>query len=279
MEKLRTYSEPWDDYELLDAGGGKKLERWGRIITIRPELQAYFKSVESFNEWRKIAHWEFIESQGKWKSLIPNSPSKWQLKYNKLVFNLELTKFKHLGLFPEQRTNWDWISKHLTTNDKLLNLFAYTGAMSCISRFQGAETFHIDSVKNVITWARNNMESSKLMNIKWVHEDALKFVEREKKRGHQYDFIVMDPPAWGIGVKGEKWKIEDKIDDLLSLVSEILSPNGKLLLNTYSPQITHQTLIELFSLYFPKKNCELSELYMKSKTDKHLYCGNLLRVS
>ncbi len=148
-----------------------------------------------------------------------------------------------------------------------------------MARNYGAETYHVDSVKNVISWARKNQESSMLMNIKWVHEDALKFIQREIKRGRQYDFIVMDPPTWGIGVKGEKWKIEDRIDELLYLASSLLAHRGSLILNTYSSKINFATLVELASIHFPHNKNSLFELFMKSKTEKHLYCGNLLRVT
>ncbi len=281
MSHPRTYSLPWEDYELIDAGGGKKLERWGKIFTIRPEVQAYFQSVEPFTEWRKKAHWEFIETsgtKGKWKCLQPNAPNKWQIKYSKLVLNLELTNFKHLGIFPEQRTNWDWVMDSLASTDKAINLFAYTGVMSCIARQRGAEITHVDAVKPVISWARENMESSRLLNIKWVHEDALKFAQREEKRGNTYDVIVMDPPAWGIGAKGEKWKLEDKIDSLMSTAAALLSPSGRLVMNTYSPMVSYELLQELAECYFPEMKCELTELFMDSKSEKHVYFGNLMRI-
>jgi 23S rRNA (cytosine1962-C5)-methyltransferase len=281
MSHPRTYTTSWEDYELIDAGGGKKLERWGKIITIRPELQAYFQSVQPFTEWRKKAHWEFVETngtKGKWKALQPNTPSNWQIKYEKLLFKLELTAFKHVGIFPEQRCNWDWVKDSLQSEEKILNLFAYTGAMSCIARWKGAETTHVDAVKPILSWARENMESSRLLNIRWVHEDALKFAQREEKRGNQYDVIVMDPPAWGIGAKGEKWKLEDNVDQLMSTAAAILSPKGRLVMNTYSPMVTFELLEELAACYFPERNCDLSELYMESTTEKHVYFGNLLRI-
>jgi 23S rRNA (cytosine1962-C5)-methyltransferase len=279
--KNRTFSESWDQYELIDAGGGKKLERWGSIITIRPEVQAYFKSELPFSEWNKIAHWEFIPSKGqsgKWKCLKKGSPSAWQLSYKRFQFRIELTQFKHLGLFPEQRTNWDYIDSNIASENKFLNLFAYTGAASCVARNKGAETFHVDAVKQLLSWARTNMELSRLLNIKWVHEDALKFAERENKRLHLYDGIIMDPPAWGIGAKGEKWKLEDKIDQLLSVSRELLADRGFLIVNTYSPTFTLEMLTELSELYFESMQTELSELWMKTTTGKELYFGNLLRV-
>ena len=282
MEKPKLFTDPWEDYELIDAGGGKKLERFGKVILIRPELQAYFKSQRPFFEWRESAHWEFIESKGghgKWKALKKEAPKNWLVKYQKWIFHLELTKFKHVGLFPEQRTNWDWMKDQLQPDDRFLNLFAYTGAASCVSRYKGAETIHVDSVKQTLSWAKKNMEACRLLNIKWVHEDALKFAGREMKRGNKYNMIVMDPPAWGIGAKGETWRLEDSVDLLLHQASELLEENGRLLMNTYSPKVDIELIRQLVELYFPQQPFELSQLYMKSKSGKELYFGDVLRLS
>lgn len=276
----KIFTEGWQDYELIDAGGGKKLERWGKIITIRPEVQAYFRSGKPFEEWSKLAHWEFQQKgaqSGQWKRL-KKAPETWSIRYNSLSFELRLTKFKHLGLFPEQRSNWDFIHEKLRDEGRFLNLFAYTGAASLVARNAGAETLHVDSVKQLISWARHNMERSRLMNIKWVHEDALKFASRELKRQNQYDGIIMDPPAWGIGAKKEKWKLEDKLDDLLGTASQLLAPKGFLIMNTYSPQVTTEFLQELSALYFSDREHQVAELWMETSTGKKMYYGNVLRV-
>lgn len=281
MSDTKVFSEGWSDYELIDAGGGKKLERWGKIITIRPEHQAYFKSEWSFTKWAELAHWEFVQKgskNGSWKALKPNAPKAWQISYNKLKFNLELTKFKHLGLFPEQRINWDYIASHIKEDSRFLNLFAYTGAASIVARNMGAETYHVDSVKQLINWASSNQEASRLLNIKWVLEDALKFAKREEKRGNQYDGIIMDPPAWGVGAKGEQWKLEDKIDELLGSSASLMADNGFLIVNTYSLQIDLKMLLSLSRLYFSEKKVFVRELWMKTTTGKELYFGVLLRV-
>lgn len=281
MSATKIFTEGWADYELMDAGGGKKLERWGNVITIRPELQAYFKSEWSFEKWNELAHWEFVQKgnkSGSWKRLNPKAIDHWQISYNKLKFNLELTKFKHVGLFPEQKINWDFITKNLKSEGKFLNLFAYTGAASIVARNVGAETLHVDAVKQLITWAKVNMEESRLLNIKWVLEDALKFAQREVKRGNQYDGIIMDPPAWGIGAKGEQWKLEDKIDELLGTVAELMTEKGFLIVNTYSLQLDHKMLLALAQLYFSERKFEVRELWMKTTTGKELFFGNLLRV-
>lgn len=281
MEKERIYTEGWDDYELIDAGGGKKLERWGEVITIRPEVQAYFKSELPHSEWTKKAHFEFIAKggqTGEWKHLKPGLSNDWTINYKSLKFQLELTKFKHVGLFPEQRINWDFIASKLTSDQRFLNLFAYTGAASCIARKTGAETVHVDSVKQLIGWAKDNQDLSQLENIKWVHEDALKFADREAKRGNKYNGIIMDPPAWGIGAKNEKWKLDDKLASLFLSISQILDENGFLILNTYSPTITLKDIQLLAKRYFSDYTYEIKELWMISTSGKKLYYGNLLRV-
>lgn len=281
MSENRLYTTGWNDYELVDAGGSLKLERWGDIYTIRPEVQAYFKSEKSFEEWRKLAHWEFISKGGQkgvWKALKPHAPKEWKINYQDLEFNLQITKFKHVGLFPEQRINWDFIKDKLNSESNFLNLFAYTGAASVVAKSKGAETIHCDSVKQLITWAKENMEFSNLEGIKWVHEDALKFAEREVKRGKHYSGIIMDPPAWGIGAKNEKWKLEDKLEDLIKNASLLVGKNGFLILNTYSPTIDLNTIDRLAKRYFNRRNFEVKELWMKTTTGKELYYGNLLRV-
>lgn len=277
----RTIAPSWPDYQLLDAGGGKKLERWGKIITIRQDIQAYFHSGKPFTEWRTMAHWEFVEVPGKngrWKALKKEAPTEWTVSFGRLKFVLGTSTFKHVGLFPEQAINWNHIDKYVKSDDKFLNLFAYTGAASCMARLKGADTFHIDSSKSILNWAKMNMEESRLLNIHWVLEDALKFAEREARRGKRYDYILMDPPAWGNGVKGEKWKLEDKIDQLFAACANILEPSGRLTLNTYSPSIEANLLTELAEMYFPGRAVTQSELYLESQTEKSLYCGELLRI-
>lgn len=280
MSQKKLFTEGWADYELIDAGGGKKLERWGKIITIRPEVQAYFKSEMPFDKWYEMAHWEFLQkgNSGKWKALKKDVPQSWEISYGRLKFKLSLTKFKHVGLFPEQRTNWDFIDKHISQDDRFLNLFAYTGAASVVARNNGAETFHVDSVKQLVSWAKENMDLSRLLNIKWVVEDALKFAKREEKRENRYKGVIMDPPAWGIGAKGEKWKLEEKIDELLSTATAIIEPEGFLIVNTYSPQLTLEELRNLSELYFADYKVEINELWMKTTTGRELYYGNLMRV-
>ena len=281
MDDQRLYTTGWDDYELVDAGGGLKLERWGKIYTIRPEVQAYFKSEIPFEEWRRMAHWEFVSKggqSGNWKALKSDAPKEWQITYNSFRFNLKITKFKHVGLFPEQRINWDFIQNNLSSESNFLNLFAYTGGASVVAKSTEAEIIHCDSVKQLISWAKENMESSNLKGIKWVHEDALKFAEREVKRGKHYSGIIMDPPAWGTGAKNEKWKLEDKLEDLLKNAASLIGNSGFLILNTYSPTVDLKSIERIAHRVFKKRTFEVKELWMKTTTGKELYYGNLLRV-
>lgn len=279
-ETNKVYSRFPENYVLLDAGGGQKLERWGEIITIRPERQAYFKSEIPFTDWEKMAHWKFIEKSGQkgvWKNLNPG-PKKWIFPHKNLSFNLELTQFKHLGLFPEQNTNWQFIQYNLHPKQRFLNLFAYTGASSLVAKSRGAEVLHVDSVKQMVAWAKTNMETSMLIDVKWVLEDALKFAQREAKRGNKYHMIQMDPPAWGLGAKGEKWKLEDKIEELITTCHSILEPQGWLIINTYSPSLKLGQTRSLVRRIFKNEPETAAELWMKTESGKDLYFGDLIRA-
>ena len=276
----RTFAESWADYELIDAGDGKKLERWGKVITIRPDRNAYFRPGLNFKDWLKQADFEFIEenhTKGEWRSLT-NKPTEWQITYNQLVFNLKLTKYKHLGLFPEQQANWQFIQEHINKQDKFLNLFAYTGAASLVAKQKGADVFHCDSVKQVINWTKQNMELSNLSDIRWVLDDALKFAQREVKRGHTYNGIIMDPPAFGIGAKKERWKIETLFPDLVKTASSILAPKGFLIINTYSPRLQENEILSALQNYFPNETKTVTKLSVKSSTGKVLEYGELSKV-
>ena len=277
----RTYTPHWEDYELIDAGNNKKLERWGNIITIRPERNAYFSPILPPQEWTKKAHFEFVEqsnNKGEWKTLKPNTPTAWQIGFKNCIFNIHLTKFKHLGIFPEQRTNWDFISKRLKNGDQFLNLFAYTGAVSLIANTTGAKVYHCDSLKQIISWAKSNMEDSHQTDIYWVLDDALKFAQREVKRGHQYQGIIMDPPAFGIGTKKERWKIENKFQELVNIASQLLQPEGLLIINTYPPKLKEEDIIQTVNSIFPSKKIEVSKLAIKSTTGKTIEYGELTRI-
>jgi 23S rRNA (cytosine1962-C5)-methyltransferase len=277
----REYGEPWPDYEMLDAGGGKKLERWGLIITIRPDLHAHYKPGLPYSQWLTMAHWEFEEqspTQGRWKNIKPHSPEQWTIAFGTLNFALKLTKFKHVGLFPEQQANWRFIQERVCPGQKILNLFAYTGAASLVARANGGDVTHVDSVKQMLAWAKDNMERSTLSDIKWVLEDALKFAQRELKRGNKYDGIIMDPPAWGLGAKGEKWILENHLASLIEVAHGLMNPNAFLIINTYSPKVTLADLAMAAELAFPPDKIQIKQLWMPTKTGNGLFCGNLLRT-
>ena len=272
----RIFSQAWNNYELIDAGGNKKLERWGNFVTIRPDRNAYFSPVLNEKEWHSKAHFEFVEenkSKGYWKVLKINTPQDWIINYNSVRFNLQLTKYKHIGLFPEQQLNWEFLENNIKGGDRLLNLFGYTGAASVVAREKGADVFHCDSVKQVINWAKTNMEMSNLSDIHWVLEDAIKFAQRELKRGRSYDGIIMDPPAFGIGAKKERWKIEDRFHELLSIALGLKNKNGFIIANTYSPRLEIDEITKIAQSLCSRESVEVGTLSIMSTTKKILEYG------
>lgn len=235
----------WSDYELLDSGNFEKLERFGRYIIARPEPQAIWDRSMSADEWDRLADARFrkdrrSDDRGEW-ILRGGMPEQWFVGYEKeglrLRMRLGLTSFKHVGIFPEQSENWDFIYRQVRDrfpDAKVLNLFAYTGGASLAARAAGAEVTHVDSVKPVVSWARENMEASGLDGIRWIVDDALKFVRRELRRGHLYQGIILDPPAYGRGPDGEKWVLEEHLNEMLRTCGQLLDRNGFLVLNLYS---------------------------------------------
>jgi 23S rRNA (cytosine1962-C5)-methyltransferase len=191
---------------------------------------------------------------------------------------LEITGNKHIGLFPEQQYNWQFIREVLSPGKRFLNLFAYTGAASMMGRTTGAEVTHVDSVRAMLDWARVNMELSRLSDIRWVLEDARKFVNRELKRGNRYDLVQMDPPAWGLGAKGEKWRIEDLLPDLVQEAMGLLNKDGILIVNTYSPKIELKDLQQIVQALPHTKN-DVRELWMESESGKKLFYGLVARIT
>ncbi|MBK7127814.1 MAG: class I SAM-dependent methyltransferase [Crocinitomicaceae bacterium] len=285
----RTFAKSWSDYELLDAGNSKKLERWGNVITIRPDRNAFFKPAWSFDEWKKLAQVEFIEknsSAGEWKMLKPDVIDQWKIKYpfssqhisHELILNLKLTKFKHTGLFPEQQANWDFVANVVKSGDRFLNLFGYTGTVSLVAKACGAEVFHCDSVKQVIQWGQDNMRDSNLDGIHWVLEDAVKFAQREVKRANKYQCIIMDPPAFGIGANKERWKIEDKFADLLNLASQLIERGGDIIVNTYSPRLTDVEIRSVCNALPGNFKLEITKLAANTTSSKVLDYGELTRL-
>ncbi|MCR5071067.1 MAG: class I SAM-dependent methyltransferase [Bacteroidales bacterium] len=249
-------SSSWTDYELLDSGAGEKLERFGAYVLARPEPKALWDKSLPDAQWRRLAHTTFTpgagfgkagkEDSGTWNRL-KKMDDQWHIKYAnvdglKMDLRLGLTSFKHVGVFPEQAPNWDYIyrqtrslAQKLGRTPRVLNLFAYTGGASLAAKAAGADVTHLDSVRQVVTWARGNMENSGLDGIRWVVEDAMKFAQREARRGNRYDGIILDPPAYGHGPDGEKWKLDECLFGMLRSVGEILAPQDAfLVLNLYS---------------------------------------------
>ena len=260
----------WKDYQLIDSGNFEKLERFGPYYLIRPEPKALWDKSLSEKEWTGTAHVRFCpgagfskagkEDSGTWK-MLRRMEEQWQIGYRSeqglsFALRLGLTSFKHVGVFPEQAPNWDFIysaTKTLSARQvggkggfsgtsggganepKVLNLFAYTGAASLAARAAGADVTHLDSVRQVVTWAKGNMERSGLDGIRWIIEDALAFARREVKRGHHYKGIILDPPAYGHGPDGQKWKLDECLFELLRCVGALLDPEeGFMVLNLYS---------------------------------------------
>lgn len=286
---LSLTPENFADYELIDSGNFWKLERFGKYITIRPEPQAVWDASLSMNEWEQKAHVKFVpksSSSGDWKKL-KQMPDQWNIEYpvlekKSIAFRLGLTSFKHVGVFPEQAVNWNYIAESIsllkTDKPKFLNLFAYTGGASLAARAAGAETSHLDSIKQVVTWANENMQLSKLDNIRWIVEDALKFVRREVKRGNKYHGIILDPPAFGHGPTGEKWKLEDNINEMMKAVLELLDVQEHfLILNAYSLGFSSLILENLVSTNFKPSNLEIGELFLKDSFEKKLPLGAFAR--
>ena len=243
----------WKDYELLDSGNGLKLERFGKFVLSRPEPKALWTPSMSTREWDSLTHTRFKpgagfgkagkEDSGTWE-MLRQMDEQWLISYPgtqqglKFKLRLGLTSFKHVGVFPEQAPNWEFIyrnTKGLKGTPRVLNLFAYTGAASLAAKAAGADVTHLDSVRQVVTWARGNMEFSGMDSIRWVVEDAMKFARREARRGNLYQGIILDPPAYGHGPDGEKWKLDECLFELLGAVSKILDPEkGFMVLNLYS---------------------------------------------
>ncbi|KPQ19907.1 MAG: SAM-dependent methyltransferase [Algoriphagus marincola HL-49] len=282
----------WNDYELIDTGGFEKLERFGDFILSRPEPQAIWDKSLPDSEWKKQAHAHFAKEKnnpekGSWQQL-KKMPHNWQINYKNqqgldLKLNLAQTSFKHIGLFPEQAVNWNYLYESIQSfpgeKPKVLNLFAYTGAASVAARAAGADVTHLDSVKQVVTWSRHNMEASGLDGIRWIVDDALKFIKREARRGNSYQGIILDPPAYGRGPDGEKWILEEQINEMLKICSEILDPiNNFLLLNMYSLSFSSLIAVNLVQSNFKNiKNAEHGELFLKDSFGKRLPLGVFYR--
>ena len=293
MSQLLTPTIP--DYELIDSGDFEKLERFGRYVTRRPEPQAIWHRSLTEQKWREMADASFLKSstsksdeRGEWH-LRPQMPDRWTVAYDykqmHLKMRLALTSFKHVGIFPEQAANWNFIYDRIEAQKaqgvapKVLNLFAYTGGATLAARAAGADVTHVDSVKQVVTWSRENMEQSALEGVRWIVEDALKFVRREVRRGNCYDGIILDPPAYGRGANGEKWVLEENIGEMLECCAALLhKEHGFLVLNLYSMGLSALLARTALRQAFGQTGKEeFGELYFTDRAGKELPLGTFCR--
>ncbi len=252
-------ADQWKDYEVIDCSDGEKLERWGKYTLLRPDPQVIWQTKKEDRRWRKLnAHYHRSKKGGgEWEFF--DLPEQWDIHYRDLTFRLKPFSFKHTGLFPEQAVNWDWFSNKIRKAGrpvKVLNLFAYTGGATLAAAAAGASVTHVDASKGMVTWAKENAQVSGLGDapIRWLVDDCVKFVEREIRRGNKYDGIIMDPPSYGRGPKGEIWKIEEKIYPLVQLCQQILSDDPLFfLINSYTTGLQPAVLSYMLGTTIQKK--------------------------
>ena len=252
-------ADNWKDYEVIDTSKGEKLERWGKYILVRPDPQVIWDTPKKERGWKNMNGHYHRSSKGGGEWEFFDLPQQWQIHYNspsfeqELTFNLKPFSFKHTGIFPEQAANWDWFSEKIRNAGrpvKVLNLFAYTGGATLAAAAAGASVTHVDASKGMVTWAKENAISSGLKDapIRWLVDDCVKFVEREIRRGNHYDAIIMDPPSYGRGPKGEIWKIEESVYPLIQLCSQILTDNPLFfLINSYTTGLQPAVLSYMIS--------------------------------
>ena len=247
-------ADAWQDYEILDAGNGNKLERWGQVRLLRPDPQAVWPMQEPRSvDARYIrsasggGHWEYTKT-------LPDS---WTIQYRDLTFQVRPTGFKHTGLFPEQAVNWDWMRSLVKKAPKpfrALNLFAYTGGATCALAAAGAEVVHVDAAKDMVAWAKENLALCGLGDkpVRFIVDDVMKFVLREQRRGRQYEGILMDPPSYGRGPGGEMWKIEENLYPLVAECCKLLSPEARFfLINSYTTGLAPTVLSNVLQAALP----------------------------
>jgi len=276
-------SDKWQDYELLDASDGERLERWGKYILVRPDPQIIWKGAARHHAWKQADGVYRRSSSGGGGWVKHKMPETWDISYGDLKFRLKPMGFKHTGLFPEQATNWDWFSsliKNANRPIKVLNLFAYTGGATVAAAKAGAAVVHVDASKGMVAMAKENAALSGLENapIRYIVDDCKKFIEREIRRGNKYDGIIMDPPSYGRGPNGEVWKLEDNIDELIGLASQVLSREPLFfLINSYTTGLSPLTMsyildLKVRSVYGGK--VEAGEIGLRvSQTGSVLPCG------
>lgn len=289
---LQLHPKNWKSYQLIDSGNYEKLEQFGGITLRRPEPQAIWEPFLPKNQWNQSSIITFQPTSshsGNWLGNIQKDH--WILDYHtkdyQLKFQLSFTKFKHIGIFPEQAENWDYIYKNVKKLKfgKVLNLFAYTGGatLAAASANPKVQVTHLDAIKQVVGWAKQNAQINQLNNIRWIVEDAMVFVKREIRRGNLYEGIILDPPAFGHGPNGERWKLEDHLNELMKLVSKILNPNQYFfVLNAYSLNFSPLILENFIRLHFHHlviKELEIGDLYLEAKSGHKLPTGVFCRFS
>ncbi len=252
-------ADHWKDYEVIDTSCGEKLERWGRYILLRPDPQVIWKTEKTVPEWNRLNGHYHRSSKGGGEWEFFKLPEEWTISYRELNFRLKPFSFKHTGLFPEQAVNWDWCSERIREAGrpvKVLNLFAYTGGATLAAASAGASVTHVDASKGMVTWAKENAAASHLEDapVRWLVDDCVKFVEREIRRGNKYDGIIMDPPSYGRGPKGEIWKIEESIYPFVELAAQLLSDDALFfLINSYTTGLQPAVLSYMLSAVIQKK--------------------------
>lgn len=252
-------ADNWKDYEVIDTSCGEKLERWGRYILLRPDPQVIWKTEKTVPEWNRLNGHYHRSSKGGGEWEFFKLPEEWTISYRELNFRLKPFSFKHTGLFPEQAVNWDWCSERIREAGrpvKVLNLFAYTGGATLAAASAGASVTHVDASKGMVTWAKENAAASHLEDapVRWLVDDCVKFVEREIRRGNKYDGIIMDPPSYGRGPKGEIWKIEESIYPFVELAAQLLSDDALFfLINSYTTGLQPAVLSYMLSTVIQKK--------------------------
>lgn len=262
---MRIIADQWQDYSCIDAGDKEKLERWKDILLRRPDPQAVWKKSCSEKEWNQVhGHYHrSIKGGGSWQ-FKQSLPETWKVQYRDLTFKVSPTGFKHTGLFPEQAVNWDWMREQISKSEgkeiRILNLFAYTGGATMACSAGGAdEVVHVDASKGMVAWAKENMELCHLHHrkIRFIVEDCLKFIQREKRRGRTYHGIVMDPPSYGRGPNGEVWKLEDQLNELIQAALEILDQDALFfLVNSYTTGFSSTVLENILKMTVLKKHPE-----------------------
>ena len=277
----------WADYEVLDCGGGEKLERWGNQILQRPDPQAIWQRTEENRVWNRAGAVYHRSSSGGGKWEIRYLPEQWAISYKELTFQLKPMAFKHTGLFPEQAANWDFIMEQVQSAGRpisVLNLFAYTGGATLAAAAAGASVCHVDASKGMTQWARENAASSGLSDrpIRWIVDDCKKFVQRELRRGRRYDAIIMDPPSYGRGPSGETWKIEEDVADFITLTMQLLSDQPLfVLISSYSTGLAPSVMAYLLGMTAMRRHpgrVEAQEIGLPvTSTGLVLPCGSSAR--